>query len=77
MIVGGRASVNTGRGAGGGAAGCASFRGLIRADGERHCWPRVLSDPSPESLGNVFGVGNKWPIAINGADVNADLVTEV
>jgi hypothetical protein len=39
--------------------------------------PRALSDPSPEGLCYVVGIGDKRPIVINGVDVNADLVTEV
>jgi hypothetical protein len=33
--------------------------------------------PVPQSLGNAFGVGKEQPIAINDADVNADLIMEV
>jgi hypothetical protein len=77
MIVGGRASANTGGGTGGRAAGCPLFCGLIRVDGEQGHQPRALSNPSPEGLEDVFGFGKEWPIAINSADVDADLVTKV
>ncbi len=76
-FVVGCASVNAGRGPGGGAAGRASFFGLIRTDGKCCPWPGASSDPSPEGLGNVFGIGKERPIAVNSADVNADLGTEV
>jgi hypothetical protein len=73
-IVGGRASIDSGRGAGGRAVGRALLCGLIRVDGEHCHWPGASSDPSPESLGDVFGIGNKRPIAVDCADVNEDLV---
>ncbi len=76
-IIEGRASIHAGGGAGGGAAERALFCGLIRADGERHCWPGASSDPSPKGLGNVFGIGDKRPITVNSMAVDADLVTEV
>ncbi len=48
-----------------------------RVVGQRCCWPRALSDPSPKCLCKVIGVGDKRPIVVNGVDVDADLVTEV
>ncbi len=45
--------------------------------GGRRCWPKALSDPSPEGLCNVVGIGDEPPIVINSMDVNSDLVTEV
>ncbi len=77
LLPTGCASIDPGRGTGGGAAGRALFCGLIQADGKCCHWPKALFDPSPEGLGNVFNVGNKRHIAINGADIDADLVTEV
>ena len=77
MIIGGHASINTNGGESSGAVGRTSFCGLIRADG-KHCrWPGVSSDPSPKGLGNVFGISKERPIAIIGANVDADLITEV
>ncbi len=76
-IIGGRASINAGKGAGGGAVGRASFCGLIRADSKRRCWPRAPSDPSPKGNGIIFGISNKQTIAVDRVNVDADLVTEV
>ena len=39
-------SINASGGAGGGAAGCASFFELIRADGERCCQPGATQPPN-------------------------------
>jgi hypothetical protein len=60
-----------------GGAGCMLFCGLIWAESKRCCRPGLSYDPSPENLGNIFSVGDKWPITIDGADVDADLVTKV
>jgi hypothetical protein len=76
-IVGGRASVNTGGGAGGGRAGRASFCRLIWADREHHPWPGVLSNLSSKGFGDIFSIGNKQPIAIDGGDVVVDLLREM
>ncbi len=76
-IVRGHASVDASGGTGGGAPGRASFCGLIRADGKQRHGPGASSNPSPKSLSDVFGIGNERPIAINSADVDVDLVTEV
>jgi hypothetical protein len=75
--VRGRKSVNASRDTGGGVAGRMSFCRLIRADGKRCRWPGASSNPSPKGLGNVFDVSKERPIAFDGADGNADLVTEV
>ena len=38
-------------------------------------------NPSPEFLGDIFGISDEWPIVVDDADinvdVNADLVREV
>jgi hypothetical protein len=59
---------------GSGVAGCALFCGLIRANGKHRRWHGVLSNPTHEGLGNVGGIGDDRPIAINSADTNADLI---
>jgi hypothetical protein len=76
-IVGGCASIDAGGGMGCGAAGHALFCGLIWVDGKRRHWPGASSNPSPKDLGNIGGVGNDWPIAVDGEDIDADLFTEV
>jgi hypothetical protein len=76
-IIGGGASIDAGGDAGSRAPGCTLFCGLIRVDSKHRCWPGALSYPSPKSLGDVFGVGNKRPIVVHSADVDADLVTDV
>jgi hypothetical protein len=76
-IVGGCISINAGRGVGSGVTGRVLFCGLILVDGKHHHWPEASCDSSPKSLGNVFGIGDKQPIAVDGADINADLVTKV
>jgi hypothetical protein len=36
----------------------------------------VSSDLSLKSLGDIFSISNKRPITVNGANVDADLVTD-
>jgi hypothetical protein len=76
-IVGRCARVDPGKGAGGRMPGHASFCVLIQVDSKQCCQSRASSNPSPNSLGDVFGVGDKRPIAVDGADINADFVMEV
>jgi hypothetical protein len=75
MIVGGRASIKARGGTSGGAVGHASFCGLIWADGECRCWLGASSDPSPKGLGNVFGISKELLTAVDGADVDANLLS--